>query len=186
MDRNGLDKPAISLWSAVHGAKRKLLLFHSGHPDFSTDIRLEPCRSFAIVVLDRWKVEQWRGSNCKHFLEQCLHSVRKASKNVSTEIFVVDNNSVDGSVNMVKEKFPEVQLIENKKNCIDQDTGKVLFSIVDYHYRASTSVMMCKYLLVWRSVSCFKMESLDEFRLHTIAVNSLLPLRSNVFFLVEF
>jgi GT2 family glycosyltransferase len=54
--------------------------------------------------------------NVQHFLEQCLHSVRKASKNVSTETFVVDNNSVDGSVGMVREKFPEVQLIENKKN----------------------------------------------------------------------
>lgn len=54
--------------------------------------------------------------NVQHFLEQCLHSVRKAAKNVSTEIFVVDNNSVDGSVEMVKTKFPEVILIENKKN----------------------------------------------------------------------
>ena len=54
--------------------------------------------------------------NVQHFLEQCLHSVRKASRDVTTEIFVVDNNSVDGSVQMVKAKFPEVQLIENKKN----------------------------------------------------------------------
>ncbi len=54
--------------------------------------------------------------NVQHFLEQCLHSVRKASKNVSTEIFVVDNNSVDGSIPMLKSKFSEVQLIENKKN----------------------------------------------------------------------
>jgi len=42
--------------------------------------------------------------------------VRKASKNLSAEIFVVDNNSVDRSIPMVKEKFPEVHLIENKKN----------------------------------------------------------------------
>lgn len=54
--------------------------------------------------------------NVQHFLEQCLHSVYKAAKKVSTEIYVVDNNSVDGSVAMVKEKFPEVLLLENKKN----------------------------------------------------------------------
>ncbi len=54
--------------------------------------------------------------NVKHFLEQCLHSVLKASKNISSEIFVVDNNSVDGSTQVVKEKFPQVHLIENKEN----------------------------------------------------------------------
>jgi len=54
--------------------------------------------------------------NVKHFLEQCLHSVLKASKTVLAEIFVVDNNSVDGSTQLVKEKFPQVHLIENKEN----------------------------------------------------------------------
>ena len=54
--------------------------------------------------------------NVEHFLEQCLKSVRLAVKNVKAEVFVVDNISIDGSVAMVKEKFPEVILIENKDN----------------------------------------------------------------------
>lgn len=54
--------------------------------------------------------------NVEHFLEQCLLSLRKATRNVSAEIIVVDNNSVDGSVNMVRDKFPEVSIIANKDN----------------------------------------------------------------------
>ena len=54
--------------------------------------------------------------NVEHFLEQCLHSVRRAARNVETEVFVVDNNSVDGSLAMVREKFPEVKLIANERN----------------------------------------------------------------------
>ena len=54
--------------------------------------------------------------NVKYFLEQCLHSVQNACRGLDAEVFVVDNDSVDGSVKMVKEKFPEVLLIENKDN----------------------------------------------------------------------
>jgi GT2 family glycosyltransferase len=54
--------------------------------------------------------------NVKYFLEQCLHSVLNSSKKIKSEIFVVDNNSVDGSCMMIKEKFTMVKLIENKKN----------------------------------------------------------------------
>jgi GT2 family glycosyltransferase len=54
--------------------------------------------------------------NVKHFIEQCLFSVLKASENIACEVFVVDNNSVDGSVTLIKEKFPQVNLIVNKIN----------------------------------------------------------------------
>ncbi|MFK8103696.1 MAG: glycosyltransferase [Saprospiraceae bacterium] len=54
--------------------------------------------------------------NVKYFLEQALLAVRKASQNLAVEVFVVDNNSVDESVAMVRNKFPEVKLIANKHN----------------------------------------------------------------------
>ena len=54
--------------------------------------------------------------NVKYFLEQCLHSVLKAIHGLEAEIFVVDNNSVDGSIRMLREKFPGIILIENKEN----------------------------------------------------------------------
>ena len=54
--------------------------------------------------------------NVKYFLEHALNSVKKASQNLPTEIFVVDNNSTDGSLEMVSSRFPEAQLISNTKN----------------------------------------------------------------------
>lgn len=54
--------------------------------------------------------------NVRDFLEQALQSVRRASRSVAVEVFVVDNNSVDGSVPMVRERFPEVRLIANEAN----------------------------------------------------------------------
>jgi GT2 family glycosyltransferase len=66
-------------------------------------------------------------------LEQCLASVYESVKNVEAEIFVVDNNSVDHSVKMIKSKYPEVRLIVNTENAgfakannqaIKQSTGE--------------------------------------------------------------
>lgn len=55
--------------------------------------------------------------NTKDLLKDCLTSIYKAIQpSKGLEVFVVDNNSHDGSQQMVKQDFPQVKLIANKTN----------------------------------------------------------------------
>lgn len=54
--------------------------------------------------------------NVEYFLNQCLDSVKKASKNLKVEVIIVDNDSVDGSLKMLSKNYPEHTLIANKEN----------------------------------------------------------------------
>tara|TARA_B110001450_G_scaffold115100_1_gene108802 strand:+ start:6403 stop:7392 length:990 start_codon:yes stop_codon:yes gene_type:complete len=54
--------------------------------------------------------------NVRYFLELCLNSVEGATSLIKAEVIVVDNNSTDGSCEMVKKSFPNTLLIENNDN----------------------------------------------------------------------
>ena len=54
--------------------------------------------------------------NVRAFLEQCLVSVERAKEGMSMDVWVVDNRSVDGSVDMVQSRFPWVHVVANEDN----------------------------------------------------------------------
>jgi len=53
--------------------------------------------------------------NTKKLIVRCLESIFKFTKGISFEIIVVDNASSDNTEQIIK-KFPEVELIQNRKN----------------------------------------------------------------------
>lgn len=52
----------------------------------------------------------------KFYLEQCLLAVKKATADIESEIYVVDNHSNDGSVEFIAERFPDINLISSNHN----------------------------------------------------------------------
>ena len=54
--------------------------------------------------------------NTKGLLRDCLRSVYEQAVKYSVEVWVVDNNSPDGSAQMVAAEFPQVNLIPNEDN----------------------------------------------------------------------
>lgn len=54
--------------------------------------------------------------NTVDLLRDCIKSVYETTKNIDYEVWVVDNQSKDGSADMVEREFPNVKLIRNSIN----------------------------------------------------------------------
>ncbi len=72
--------------------------------------------------------------NVRYFVEQCLYSIKKAKKNLDIEVFVVDNNSIDDSVDFIRLNFPEVKLIANTNNTGFAKANNQAIKIVNSKY----------------------------------------------------
>ena len=54
--------------------------------------------------------------NVRELLTACIDSVVKAAESIDTEVFVVDNKSVDDTIEVISRDYPWVHLINNKEN----------------------------------------------------------------------
>lgn len=54
--------------------------------------------------------------NVKYFLGRCLDSIRASNTDFEVTTYVVDNASIDGSVDYLNEFYPDFHLIASKKN----------------------------------------------------------------------
>ena len=54
--------------------------------------------------------------NTVDHLKACLQSIKQSKDKIKKETIVVDNDSIDQSIFMVKKNFPQVKLIKNKTN----------------------------------------------------------------------
>lgn len=89
--------------------------------------------------------------NTRNVTRQCLESIYKAEWRDNFEIIVVDNNSEDGSLEMIKTEFPKVKLIANKDN--------KLFAIAN---NQGAKVANGKYLLLLNSDTIVEKDNLQK------------------------
>ncbi len=54
--------------------------------------------------------------NTRELLRECIKSIKEKTSGIIYEIIIVDNASVDGSAEMLKEEFPDCKLIASREN----------------------------------------------------------------------
>ena len=90
--------------------------------------------------------------NTKNLLEQCLASILQCSTDLRYQVWVVDNASSDGSVAMLRELFPKVNLILNDRNEGFAKANNIVLRQVQ-----------SRYALLLNSDTYVKDHALDEF-----------------------
>lgn len=94
--------------------------------------------------------------NVKYYLEQCLYAVHEAIVGVDALVWVVDNDSKDGSVDYLEPLFPEVRFIRNSENggfskanniAIRQSKGKYVLLLNPDTIVSSKTIKECIHLL---------------------------------------
>lgn len=88
--------------------------------------------------------------NVKELMEKCLQHILQSQDHFSKEIIYVDNGSKDGSVDMVRNQFPEVHIIESPTNL-------GFIGANNLGYRAATG----KYILLLNSDAFIKADTLE-------------------------
>ena len=74
----------------------------------SSEENIQTIKTALTIIIVNW--------NNKKILQDCLESIYNTQINYNYEIIVVDNNSEDGSVELIESKFHDVKLIKNNKN----------------------------------------------------------------------
>ncbi len=95
---------------------------------------------------------------CLQHTINCIESIKSTLHNVDYSIIIVDNNSKDDTVPGIKEKYPEIKIIENDDNlgyakavnigARNSDAEFLLISNADVIYKEETINTMLKYLAV--------------------------------------
>lgn len=94
--------------------------------------------------------------NVKYYLEQCLAAVERAIVGLDADVWVVDNDSSDGSVDYLEPLFPKVHFIRGKENvgfskannmAIRQTDGKYVLLLNPDTIVTSKAIRECVHLL---------------------------------------